>query len=133
MQMADKAGLSANHAVSAKMGRAADANLSSQRRVFAYFNIVGQMDKVVELNAFVDMCGTHCGTVDSGVGTDLHVVVDHHVAHLRDLLVMAILLRSEAESISANYGTGMDDAAFTDHGISIQTHAWVQGRIVAND
>ena len=43
------------------------------------------------------------GAVDGGQGADLHVVLDHHDAHLRDLLVAAVLVAREAEAVAADH------------------------------
>ena len=131
--MTDEARLSAHHAVLAEMRRAAHAHLCRQSGVLPYLHIVRQMDEIIQFHAFVDMCRAHRGAVDGGVGPDFHVVVDDHIAHLRNLLVMAISLWREAETIGAEHCSRMEDAIFANDRVAIQLHARIQHRIVADD
>ena len=87
--MTDKAGLAAHHAVLAEMCRSAHTHLGCQSRVLTHFHIVGKMNQVVEFHSLMNPCRAHRGAVDGGVGPDFHIVVNHHIAHLRNLLVMA--------------------------------------------
>ena len=48
------------------------------------------------------------GPVDRGVGADLHVVLDQHAAHLRNL-AMGAAVEGEAEAVGAEHGAGVDD------------------------
>ena len=117
--MSDEARLSTHHAVLAEMRRAAHAHLCRQSGVLSYLHIVGQMDKIIQFHALVDTRRAHRGAVDGGVGPDFHVVVDDHIAHLRDLLVMAVGLRGEAKAIGTEHCSRMENAVFTNNRVAI--------------
>ena len=85
-----------------------------------------QMNKIVELHPFMDPSGTHGGTVDRGIGTDFHIIVNDHISHLRNLVVVSVSLGSEAKAIGTDHGTCMDDAALTHHRIAIKPDSRVQ-------
>ena len=68
------------------------------------------LNQVVQLDAPTDDSGLHHGAVDGGIGADLHLVFEHHVAQLRDLAVGAIF-RCEPEAVRADDGAGVQDAA----------------------
>ena len=131
--MSDEARLSAHHAVLAEMRRSAHAHLCRQSGVLAYLHIVGQMDKIIQFHAPVDMRRAHRGAVDGGIGPDFHVVVDDHIAHLRDLLVMAVGLRSEAKAVGAEHCTRMEDAVFAHHRVAIELHARIKHCVISDD
>ena len=81
----------------------------------------------------MDTGGTHGGTVDGGVGTNLHIVVNQHIAHLRDLLIMSILLWRKAEAVGTDDRTCMKDATFAYHSVAVQLNSRVERGAVADD
>ena len=70
----------------------------------ADIDVVRDLHQVVDLGTAADARAAEAGAVDGRVGPDLHIVLDDHDAHLRDLVVFAIDGRV-AEAI------GADDAA----------------------
>ncbi len=94
---------------------------------------MGKMHQIIQFHTFVNMCRAHSGAVDGGVGSDFHVVVDNHIAHLRNLLVMSVGLRGKTKAIRTKHRTCVEDTILANDRVAIQFHAWIQHRIVTND
>ena len=52
---------------------------------------MAQMYQVINLGALAHDGSVHSGSVDAGVGANLHIILQHHVAGLQHLGVFAIL------------------------------------------
>mgnify|MGYP003349801727 CR=1 FL=1 len=83
--MPGDANLSSDHDPVAHFGAAADTRLCGNDRRLPYFYVMCDLYEVVELGTFPDDRGTDRGPVDRCIGTDLHLVLDDHVADLGDL------------------------------------------------
>src|SRR5688572_6439792 len=70
---------------------AGQADLRHDQAELAHRAIVADLDEVVDLGSRADHRVVDAATIDRGVRTNLHVVVDHAAAHMRDLLVSALL------------------------------------------
>ena len=125
--------LACNHTILADMRGSAHARLGCHGGVLPHFGVVRQHDEVVELHTLVDARRAHSGTVDGGIGTDFHIVLNDHITHLRDLLVMAVRLRCEAETISPDDHAGMKDTIVANHRVTVKFHAWIKYRIVTHN
>lgn len=78
--------------------------------------------QIIDLDPLLNPSATNGGTVNGGIGPDLHVVVDLDDPYLRDLEV--ILRRmGKTESIGANDDTGMDDHPPANAAARIHNHA----------
>ena len=82
--------------------------------------VVGDVHQVVELGAFADGGDAQSGAVHAGVGADLHVVADHHAAHLREFFVGSAG-QDESETV------GSDDAARVQDHVIPEGHFVIQG------
>ena len=63
------------------------------------------------------------GAVDGGEGADLHVVLDHHDADLRDLLVAAVRVAREAEAVAADHRAVLHHHAVAEPAALAHLHA----------
>ena len=79
----------------------------------------------------VDAGRAHRGTVNAGVGTDLHMVADLHIADLRDFQVLAVLL-GKAEAVSTDDRPRMQDAVSANVAVLIDLDPGVQCRAGAD-
>ena len=82
--------------------------------MFADLHVVADLHQVVELDPPADDGRIRLGAVDAGVGPDLHVVFDDHVAQLRNFVVSPLRVRSEAETVGPDDCAGMEDATAAD-------------------
>ena len=84
----------------------------------AYLVVVAYLYKVVNLHSTMHDCGSHDGSVNTTVGTYLHVVLDDGDAYLRYLFV-AFFGGLEAESVGTDDAAGMEDAAVPDAAVVV--------------
>ena len=98
--------LTSEHAVGAYFGRACDTYLRGHDCVVSHFNIVGYLYQIVELGSAGDVCAAHHRSVDCCIGAYFNIVGKLHNAELLDFVIYAIGIRSEAEAIGTEYGTG---------------------------
>ena len=112
--------LPAKHTPLADFRRAGHAHLCRHHRVLADVGVVGNLHEIVDFHAFSDVCAAHRGAVHAAVCPDFHVVFNHHVSNLRNLVV-AVLRGREAEAV------GTDDAA------GVERHARPDAAVVVND
>ena len=75
---------------------------------------MGYLYQIVELGSAGDVCAAHHRSVDCCIGAYFNIVGKLHNAELLDFVIYAIGIRSEAEAIGTEYGTGVDHAAGTD-------------------
>jgi hypothetical protein len=102
--------LSANLAIFADFGRPGDTGLGSDGGIFADFYIMGNMYEVVKFDPFsYDRTAQAC-PVNGTVGPDFDIVLDYHVAQLRDFPVAAVFLWGKSETIRTDHGISMQDA-----------------------
>lgn len=62
----------------------------------------------------------------------LHVVLDHHVADLGDLLLLALRIDGEAEAVRPDHRATVDDAVGSEHALVVNGHIGVDARAVAD-
>ena len=73
---------------------------------------MGHLNQVVKFHTLVDDSLTHRRTVHTCVGANLHIVLDHHDADLRNLVV-ALGVGCEAEAVGTNDTSCMDCNIFS--------------------
>src|SRR5450631_3591514 len=78
--------------------RSCQPRLCAQQRVFANHRAVPDLREVIDLYPARDARFAHAGAVDTGVGLDLDVALDHCRTRLRDLLPV-VAIASEAETV----------------------------------
>src|SRR5262245_26658406 len=64
---------------------ARDADLSHQDRMLTHFDVVSDLDEIVDLGAAPDDRLAERRAIDGAVGADFHVVLDDHATGLGDL------------------------------------------------
>ena len=79
----------------------------------AHDDVVGHVHEVINLGALPNDSGTQCATVDAGIGADLHIIMDNHVAHLRHFAMLP-LIEDIAITICANSGARVNADAVAD-------------------
>ena len=100
-------------AVAADLRSSRDAGLGRRHGVLADLHVMADLDQVVEFHAPADDGRVGLGAVDAGVGADLHVVLDHHVAQLGNLVESARSVGHEPESVGADHRPCVEDAVRT--------------------
>ena len=93
---------------------------------------MADLDQVVELHAAADDGRVGLGPVDAGVGADLDVVFDDHVAQLGDLVESAGGIGHESEAVGADYCAGVEDAAAAHRAPFVDLHPGVEDRPLAD-
>ena len=106
--------------------------LCAEEGRFAYLDIMRHLNEVVYLRILAHDGRTHHGAVDGGVGTYLHVVLDDDVADLGDLLVDALCVRLEAETVGTDHYTGMEDTSLADAAVGVNLHARIEDGTLAD-
>jgi len=108
-----------------------DPNLGNDDGALPDGDVMADLYQIIDLDPLLNPSATNGGTVNGGIGPDLHVVVDLDDPYLRDLEV--ILRRmGKTESIGANDDTGMDDHPPANAAARIHNHAGVEDRIFPN-
>ena len=133
LDMADDADLTCYDAVGTNLARAGNARLRSDSRIATDNDIVGQLAEIVDLGTLMDDRRAHSGAVDAGVGANLHIVLDDHIAYLVDFGIGAIGGRGKAETVGAQDGSGMDNTVAAHDGVPIEFGTRIEYSIVAND
>ncbi len=100
-------------------------------------HVVGDLDQVVELRAPADAGDAERGAVDAGVGADLDVVLHHHDADLRHLVVarpppLAHQVEGEAEAVRADDAARLQDDAVAQHAALAHHHVVVEQAVGAH-
>ena len=67
-------------------GTSRDSRLCGDHGVFSDHYVVGNLHKIVDLDAFLDPGASKTRAIDRGVGADFHVVVDLHDSELLNFL-----------------------------------------------
>ena len=90
------------------------------------------LNQVVQFRAFTDVGASHRGAVNTGVGTDFHVVFYRYNTYLRHL-VISVGIGREAESVSSDDAARVDDDVIADVAVVINAHVRVYDAVVANN
>ena len=116
----------------AHLRAARDADLARQHAVGADRDRVPDLHQVVDLGAAPHAGLVQRGPVDRGQRADLDVVLDHHDADLRDLLVAALRVLREAEPVRPDHGAVLHDHAVAQAAALAHLHARVQQAVRAH-
>ena len=109
-----------------------DTYLGAEESGFTYLYVMRYLHEVVYLRVLADDGRTHHGAVDGGVGTYLHVVLDDDSPDLRDLLIDALCIGFEAETVCTDDYTGMEDTSFADKTVGVDLHARIKDGTLAD-
>ena len=94
--------------------------------------VVGYLHEVVELHALADIGAAHRGTIDAGVGPDLHIVLNHDDADLRYLVILSrLLVGCEAETVCANDRTRVERDIVANLAVVIDADLRIDDAVVA--
>ena len=116
LDVAGDAHLPGDDAVFADDRGTGDTHLGRHHGMVADHHVVGDLAQVVDPDAVPDDGGLHLGPVHGGVGADFHVVANHDVPEMLDLLPAAVRLRGVAEAVVPDDAAGVqDDAVADDH------------------
>src|SRR4029434_6395073 len=102
--------LTSEHHVVTDLRAACDADLRRHQHVAPDDDAVCDLDEIVDLGSRLDACLAHCRSIDRGVGTKLHVVLDDDGGDLGDLFVCTVAASDEAVAVAAH-----DDAVLEHH------------------
>ena len=130
-QVSRNAGLAGHGDVGADLRAARDAHLGDDDRVFADGDVVGDLHEIIDLRALADDRGPKRRPVDRGVGTDLDVILDQDLSHLRHLAVLASI-KHVSESVRPDHRAGMDPHAFPEMRTLVERHVREQARLLTH-
>lgn len=125
LDMADNSNLAAKHDVFAGFNRSGDASLSCDDVVLANFNVMGDLDEVVDLCPISDDGSLEARAVDGRVGADLYVIFKDDDAELLEFYVAAEPVGGIAKTARADYNARLKDhsiakaAPFSDSAIGL--------------
>ena len=122
--------LSGQDTMFADLRATGDTYLCTEEGRFANLHIVRYLHEVVYLCVFADDGTAHHGAVDSRVSAYLHVVLDNHIAYLRNFLVHALRVGFEAKTIRTDHHPGVQHAVGADDATRIYLHARVENGMV---
>ena len=91
---------------------------------------MADLNQVVELNPFMDNRRAHRCPINTGIRPDLHIVLDPHVSDLRNLVINAVFVGSESETIGPDNRSRMNRHPVTDFAGLINLHARKQRHVV---
>src|SRR5690606_12671552 len=93
--------------------------LSSNHVVLAYFNIVCDLNKIVEFGSLSDNGGSYGTPVDRTIGTYFHIIFDHYISQLRNFGI-------------SFFGRLKSKTVGTDNSVSINRRLTSDYRIIIN-
>src|SRR5215467_6652197 len=96
--------------------------------MLADLDVVADLHQVVDLRASADDGSAQHRAVDRGVGADVHVVLDHDDADLRDL-AMPGAIEDVAESVATDDGAGLNVHAAAEPDALAQHDPWMEHRV----
>ena len=137
--VAGDAYLSGENYVVAYIGGSGQAYLRDEQRVVAYGAAVAYLDQVVDFRAASDAGLAYAGAVDAGVGLDLDVALDDHVAGLDDFVPGAVVVLGEAEAVEAYLDAILQQdvvsqsAEFSDYGVGVREEIVAYGDSAIDD
>src|SRR5690606_21861177 len=124
--------LATNDRVFANLGASRNAGLRSDNRVLSDFNIVRNLNKVVEFYALPNNGRSHGRSVNYLIVAYFDVIFDLYVANLADLLVSAIFPRRKPKTIAADYRSRMNRHMRTDYAIVVYRNSRKKSSVVAD-
>ena len=128
--MTGKTGLAADYATRTDFRGACDTDLRGHHRVMTDLDIVGNLDEVVELHAMVHICATHSSPVNRSIRAQLDIVAEFGNAYLLNLVVNAVGIGSEPESVGPEDHPAVEHATRADLTSGINFRSGVDNSIV---
>ena len=128
--MSGNTGLSGKHDVFAELATAGNAHLRDEQAAFANFDVVRDLDEVINFRAFADDRRAERAAINRHARADFHVVADEHISNLRHFAMNAAVLHV-TETIRTNHRVGMNADALADFCARINRHVRKQIHVVA--
>ena len=123
--------LTCQYAVAAYFCTTGYPHLGTKNGTLPYLHIVSYLTEVVNLGILAHTRFAHHGTVNSGIGTNLHIIFNNHIAYLWYFLVHTLCIRFKTESVSPDYGTCMENTILPDNAVIIDFCTGIQHGIIA--
>ena len=123
--------LSADDHVMAENAGARDARLGGDHGVRTNLYVMANMDQIIDFHASGDAGIVQRAAINGGIRSDFHIVANFDNPHLRKFPVAALAKRV-AETVRAQYGSGMDLHAIADAHVRVQCNARMDAAIVAD-
>ena len=92
---------------------------------------MAQMHKIINLGTLAHDSAIHSCSIDTGVAANFYIVLQHNVAGLQHLAVLAVL-GDIAKAIATDYSTGLQNYSIAQHAILAHSGIRIQGTILAN-
>ena len=128
--------LSGKDDVIAGLGATGNAGLGNDKAVFPDFDVMAEVDQVVDFSAPADLGRTESGIVQAGAGPDFDIVSEDDIADLGDAGMLPCF-RGKSEAFNADDVMGPDDgifpedAVFMDDGAGIKNGSFADFDMVA--
>ncbi len=129
--MAYDANLAPHHHAPASLGAACDPCLGGEDVVFAQFDVMGDLDEVVDFGAAGYPGRFESGSVEGSIGADFDVVFEDHIAKLLELSMLTFFVGGVAKATGANDGTWLEDDAIAEGAILADNGVGVEEAIFA--
>src|SRR4030095_185757 len=105
--MANNANFTADHTIFTDLRAAGNPGMSCNNSVLAYFNIVGYLYLVIQLNSIMYNGFTDSSPIDRAIAANLHIIADNNNPLLRNFLERPVRILSLSEAIAADNSSGM--------------------------
>ena len=114
------------------LGTSGNANLGNEEAIFTNFDVMAQMDEVIDFRTSADECTAEGTVIDTRAGTDFYVIFEFDVANLGDTRMLAFI-GSKAKAFAANDCMGTNDQAVAKLTIFVDDSARINDGIIADD
>ncbi len=122
--------LSSKDNIAAKYCCASNPHLGGQDAVGANFHPVTHLHEVVDFCASANPGFAHGWSIHTGVGSDFHLIFQHHDAYLWDFSE-PLLAANKAKSFATNHGIGMHNTAPAKAGAPVQNRTGMNHAVLA--
>ena len=126
------ADLSSNQGLGADRRTAGNARLRGNQGVLADFDVVRNLNQVVQFDPAANDRGLQRSAIDAGIRADFDIIFDDDSSHLREL-DMTLAVTDETKSIRADHCAGMDDDAVSDRHVFVDDDSWIQRALAADE
>jgi hypothetical protein len=139
LDVAADAYLSGQDYVVAYFGGAGQAYLGAEQGVVTYGATVAYLDEVVDFRASSYAGLAYAGSIDAGVGLEFGVALDYYVAGLDDFVPAGLIVFGEAETVAAYYCSVLEQdvvaqmAEFPDYGVGVSEEIVAYGYSAIDD
>src|SRR5690554_6611646 len=97
--------------------------------MLAYLHIMGQLNQIIQFNTLPDPRRSKGRAVDGRIRANLYIVGYFNITNLADLLITAIVLRSETEAITTHHRSGVNNDPVAQDTVVIDLRARINDTI----